>query len=159
MLALWLGRERDWGEMSFFYSSSPLRPPFSVPVSSLARQFPESRLRPLLLPPGARVLNGFSLSPSSPDQTSSQARRWQISMGGAEPPKFPKITPFCKGPPYLHTKIFAMGGAMAPLAPPQRRACLQRQNLNYPLINKSKDRIQTISGPGCSKNEHLWRSE
>ena len=30
-------------------------------------------------------------------------------MGGAEPPKFPKITPFCN---------FPHGGAMAPLAPP-----------------------------------------
>ena len=49
----------------------------------------------------------------------AQARRWQISMGGAEPPKFPKITPFCKGPPLPPYKNFPHGGgAMAPLAPP-----------------------------------------
>ena len=38
--------------------------------------------------------------------------------GGAEPPKFPKITPFRKGPPLPPYKNFPHGGAMAPLAPP-----------------------------------------
>ena len=46
-------------------------------------------------------------------------------MGGAEPPKFPKITPFRKGPPLPPYKNFPHGGAMAPLAPPQRRACFE----------------------------------
>ena len=38
--------------------------------------------------------------------------------GGAEPPKFPKITPSRKGPPLPPYKNFPDGGAMAPLAPP-----------------------------------------
>ena len=49
---------------------------------------------------------------------SEQARRWQISMGGPSPPNSPKSPLFVRVPPYLHTKIFSMGGAMAPLAPP-----------------------------------------
>ena len=54
----------------------------------------------------------------------SQARRWQISMGGgAEPPKFPKITPFCKGPPLPPYKNFLHGWGHGPPSPPQRRAC------------------------------------
>ena len=56
-----------------------------------------------------------------------QARRWQISMGGAEPPKFPKITPFCKGPPLPPYKNFLHGGAMAPLAPPSATGLYQAQ--------------------------------
>ena len=47
-----------------------------------------------------------------------QARRWQISMGGAEPPKFPKITPFCKGPPLPPYKNFRHGGGHGPPSPP-----------------------------------------
>ena len=47
-----------------------------------------------------------------------QARRWQISMGGAEPPKFPKITPFRKGPPLPPYKNFPHGGGHGPPSPP-----------------------------------------
>ena len=47
-----------------------------------------------------------------------QARRWQISMGGAKPPKFPKITSFCKGPPLPPYKKFPHGGAWPPSPPP-----------------------------------------
>ena len=38
--------------------------------------------------------------------------------GGPSPPNSPKSPLFVRVPPYLHTKIFSMGGAMAPLAPP-----------------------------------------
>ena len=38
--------------------------------------------------------------------------------GGPGPPNSPKSPLFVRVPPYLHTKIFPMGGAMAPLAPP-----------------------------------------
>ena len=38
-----------------------------------------------------------------------QASRWQISMGGGPSP--PNSLLFVRVPPYLHTKIFPMGGA------------------------------------------------
>ena len=53
-----------------------------------------------------------------PYSSAVQARRWQISMGGAEPPKFPKITPFCKGPPLPPYKNFLHGGGHGPPSPP-----------------------------------------
>ena len=39
-------------------------------------------------------------------------------MGGAEPPKFPKITPFRKGPPLPTYKNFPHGGGHGPPSPP-----------------------------------------
>ena len=36
----------------------------------------------------------------------------------AEPPKLPKITPFCKGPPLTSIQNFSPWGGMAPLAVP-----------------------------------------
>ena len=53
-----------------------------------------------------------------PELCTHQGLRWQISMAGAEPPEFPKITPFRKGPPLPPYKNFPHGGTMAPLAPP-----------------------------------------
>ena len=38
--------------------------------------------------------------------------------GGAKPPKFPKITPFCKGPPLPPYKNFPHGGHGPPSPPP-----------------------------------------
>ena len=45
-------------------------------------------------------------------------------MGGAEPPKFPKITPFCKGPPLPPYKNFRHGGGHGPPSPPSATGLL-----------------------------------
>ena len=45
--------------------------------------------------------------------------------GGPSPPNSPKSPLFVRVPPYLHTKIFPMGGAMAPLAPPSATGLLR----------------------------------
>ena len=48
--------------------------------------------------------------------------------GGPSPPNSPKSPLFVRVPPYLHTKIFPMGGAMAPLAPPSATGLVNQLN-------------------------------
>ena len=75
----------------------------------------EDELEELLVVAGVeRQSATHHLSPGD----AAQARRWQISMGGAEPPKFPKITPFRKGPPLPPYKNFPHGGGHGPPSPP-----------------------------------------
>ena len=55
--------------------------------------------------------------------------------GGAEPPKFPKITPFCKGPPLPPYKNFRHGGGHGPPSPPLSDG-LGQDNVGYTVAQR-----------------------
>ena len=78
--------------------------------------------------------------------------------GGPSPPNFPKSPLFVRVPPYLHTKIFPMGGAMAPLAPPSATGLvLNSYDVVYLAVQKERFDGGTADGTNVQLKVRILR--